>query len=130
MGLRDELAVPVRGEQVHSLGVHGPPAACSVDHRVPEHVRDGVGGLRRGAELVRVIAIRKHLPAAFENAVHGFGDADGQRLHATSERDRVARLDDQVQMVRLHGEVDEAEAVALTCAADAGGYDPEAGPAA
>jgi len=76
-----------------------------------------------------MVAIRKHLPAALERAIHGSCDADGESLDPTGERNRVARLDDEVQVVALNCEVHEPEPVPLPASADRLEDDAEAGPA-
>ena len=60
-----------------------------------------------------MIAIGEHLAAPRESPIDGLGDANGEALHAASERPPVVRLDDEVQVVRLHAEVHEPEPEAL-----------------
>ena len=48
-----------------------------------------------------------------EDALHGAGHAGRDRLHTASQRLLSGALDEQVQMVALHGVVHDAEATAL-----------------
>ena len=77
-----------------------------------------------------MVPIREDRSALPEHTVHSLGDADGQALDPARERHRVPRLDDQVQVVRLHREVNEPEPVALARLADARRDHAEALPAA
>ena len=128
--LGDQLPVPVRGEQIHGIGVDGASSAFRMDHRISQNVVDRVRRLRRRAKRVRMVAISENLPTAAQCAVHCLRDPDREPLDTSRERDRIARLDDQVQVIRLHGEVDEPEAVAFATLADAGRDHAEAGPGA
>src|SRR5712691_8749838 len=91
--------------------------ARSMNVRVSQHVRDGGGSLGGRAQHVCMVAIRKHLPAALERAIHGSCDADGESLDPAGERNRVACLDDQVHVVALYREVHEAKPLPLPAGA-------------
>ena len=75
---------------------------------------------------MRVIPIRENRPAAPEHAVHRLGNPDRQPLNAAREGDRVSCLYDQVQVIRLHGEVDDPETIAVGCLPDARRNDAKA----
>ncbi|HEX9573874.1 MAG TPA: hypothetical protein VF994_07235 [Myxococcales bacterium] len=83
----------------------------------------------RPARFAWIIAFpsSENLPAAVQCAVYSLRDPDRQALDSAGERNRIARLDDEVQVVRLHGKMDEPEAVALATLADAGCDHAEAG---
>jgi len=75
-----------------------------VDQRVAH--RPGRG------ERTSVIAILPDGTPAVERAVHGPRYADGEAPDAAGERPPVVRLGDQMQMIILDAEVQEAEAPA------------------
>ncbi len=76
---------------------------------VEEHIRKSIADLARAAEQTEVIALRKHGPAAVEDALDGSRKARADRLHAAAERFAVASLDDQVGVIALEREVDDPE---------------------
>jgi hypothetical protein len=80
----------------------------SVVLEVAEDVVDRVTDLGWSAEGARVVAVGEHAATAVGGAVDAFGDADGEALEATREGELVVRLDDEVNVVGLHGEFDEA----------------------
>src|SRR4029453_1592339 len=57
----------------------------------------------------RVVALGKDLPAPLPKPVKTFGDPNRESLHASRERHAISRLNDQVQVVRLHGELVQPE---------------------
>jgi hypothetical protein len=126
--LRDQLPMPVRSEQIHGFRVDRTSGAFRMDHRISQHVIDRVRHLRRRAKRVRVVPISENLPAAVQCAVHSPRDPDGQALDPAGERSCIAGLGDEVQVVRLHGKMDDPEVVALATLADAGCDYAEAGP--
>ncbi|MDB4981899.1 MAG: hypothetical protein JWM82_2651 [Myxococcales bacterium] len=68
---------------------------------VEQDVREGpsdLGGRRQGS---RVIAVGPDGTSAVPAAVHGAGTAAGEALHASRERPRRIRLDDEVEVVAL-----------------------------
>ena len=77
---------------------------------VREHVLASVPRLPRGAQLVRVVAVGEDRSAPAHDAVQGAGHANLQALHGARERQLVGRLDDEVDVVPLNGEVNEPEA--------------------
>jgi hypothetical protein len=74
---------------------------------VLQHVRKTRPRLAGRGELVQVVPIREHRPFAMEQVIQALRDADREPLHSAPERLRVVSLDDQVEMVVLHGEVDD-----------------------
>ncbi len=128
MRLRDQLPMPVRGEQIHGIGVDRTSSAFGMDHRISQHVVDRVRHLGRRAKRVRVVAISENLPAAVQCAVHCLRDPDRESLDAPRERNRITCLHDKVQVVRLDGEMDDPEAIAFATQADARCDHAEAGP--
>src|SRR6266478_3002604 len=89
---------------------HEPAFAFRVNAPVREHVVASVPRLPWGAQQVRVVAIGEDLSAPAHDAVQGPGHANLQALHGARERELVGCLDDEVDVVPLHGEVNEAEA--------------------
>jgi hypothetical protein len=55
-----------------------------------------------------------------EHAIDGARHADGRALHAAYEPRRLIRLHQQMEMIGLHREMEEAEAVPRSCAKGAG----------
>jgi hypothetical protein len=77
---------------------------------VHEHVDERVAHRARGGEGARVIAIFPHAPPPAERAVHGTGNADGEATHTTRERTGMVCLGDEVEVVVLDGELNDAKA--------------------
>ena len=90
-----------------------PRADRSVVQRVLQHVAQRPLHLERRAQEPREEAVAEALALAVERAVQALGDPDREALHRSRQRDLVARLDDQVQVVRLHRELADARAEAL-----------------
>ncbi len=57
-----------------------------------------------------VVAVGEHRSAPAHHAVQGARHANLQALHGARERELVRRLDDEVDVIPLNGEVNEAEA--------------------
>lgn len=79
---------------------------------VVEDVHEGVADLPRRRELAVEIAIRPHRATrssvrTIDRARH----ADTEPLHTARERAPVVRLDDEVKVITLHGELEEAKRV-------------------
>jgi hypothetical protein len=55
-------------------------------------------------------AIRPERPTAPYEAIDGEGDANGDAAHAFGQGSFVARFDDQVDVIPLHGEMNDPEA--------------------
>ena len=84
--------------------------AFRVNSPVREHVVARVPRLPWCAQQVRVVPIGEDRSSPAHDAVQGAGHANLQALHGARERELVGRLDDEVDVVPLHGEVNEAEA--------------------
>src|SRR5262245_34722663 len=80
-----------------------------VPEEIEKDVREPAPDLARGAQHVAVIALLPHRPAPAQRTVDGPCTADREPLNAAPERGNVVRLHDQVQVVRLHRELDDAK---------------------
>jgi hypothetical protein len=76
---------------------------------IEKDVGEPAPDLARGAERVGMIALLPHCPAPAQRMVNGPCTADREPLNAAGERAGVVRLDDQVNVVRLHRELDDAK---------------------
>lgn len=84
-----------------------------VEQYVAEREVDGA----RGAQGAGVVAVCEDATGSRELAVDGSRQANAEALHAARERLFVLGLGDQVEVVALHGVVNEPEAEApLSCA--------------
>src|SRR5262249_40243888 len=83
---------------------------AGVFSEIAEDVDEGVAHRARRREVAAVPAIGPETAAAHDELVHGAGDADCKTLHAGRERALVACFDDEVQMVPLHGEMEDTKA--------------------
>src|SRR4051812_36719763 len=77
---------------------------------VSKDVPDRVGHFARASQRAGVKAIGKERPAEAVRLVEGARHAHGEPLHATCESRCVVGLDEQVDMIPLHVEVNDAEA--------------------
>lgn len=59
-------------------------------------------------------AVTPHPPASSEDAVHALRDADGKSLKAARERAAIQCLNDEMHVIALNGEVQNAQA-AVRC---------------
>jgi hypothetical protein len=76
---------------------------------VLEDVAERIADLARRRQLPRMVAITPDRTTATEDAVDGFGDANGQALHTASQCRRRVSLDDEMHVVSLHRKRDDAE---------------------
>jgi len=65
--------------------------------------------LARRCEHPRVISHGPHIPPPSEQAVDGFRDANRQSLKASLERDVSVAFDEQMDVIRLHAELELAK---------------------
>ena len=86
---------PARAPKVLAKGIE------NVDERIPD--------LARRSEQTRVVSISPGPSGASQGAVHGLRDPDRQPAHPTLELRRPVRLYEQMQVIRLHAEVQDAE---------------------
>ena len=78
---------------------------------VEQHVTDRVSRLSRRAQRADVVAAKEYGSTAPKDALYAARNAGRDGLHRSAERVLVARLEDQMEMIALHGEVDDARAV-------------------
>ena len=76
---------------------------------VQQHVAEHVANVARRTQDPHVITVGKHRSLSTEVSVDGLGNPDAQTLHATTERGVVVRFGDDVHMVGLKAEVDQAQ---------------------
>ncbi len=77
--------------------------------RVGKNVNQRIAHHARGRESARVIAIAPHGAASAEQAIDRTRDANGEASHAAREGACARCLDDQVNVIGLHGVVHHAE---------------------
>lgn len=77
--------------------------------RVVQDVDERATHFERTAQHVRVVAIGEDRAASSTRPIQTARDAREQSAHAASERVGVTRFEDQVQVVRLHRAVNDAE---------------------
>jgi hypothetical protein len=83
---------------------------------VVEHVHERIPDGERRAERARVVVVVEDAASTSPKPVAAASDADQEPLHAAREAARIVRLDHPVQVVRLNGVMDQAEARSLgTC---------------
>ena len=58
-------------------------------------------------------AFLEHLPSATERAIQRASEPNGEALHRSCERARVSGLDDEMDVIVLHGELDDARVESL-----------------
>ena len=85
---------------------------------VLEDVLERVRDLAACREDVGVVPVHEYLPAAACSAVDRACQPDRQALHAARDAFGAVCLDEQVQVISLNGEVDDADAEALLSFAD------------
>ena len=78
---------------------------------VVEYVGERIAYLPRRPEHARVVTITPHAPGATERAIDGLRHADGESLDTAPEPRRLVRFYQQMQMVILHAEMKNAEAM-------------------
>jgi len=115
-----ELALPPREPTAGRGRIDAPerglecsPCLLCMLAGVAQHVGDGVPRLARGAEHVAVIAVCEHAPGSPERAMNGPREPRADRLHPACEVSGGLRLDDQVDVIVLHGVVRDAKAPAV-----------------
>ena len=78
---------------------------------IGEHVHERVTHLARRSQHAGVIAVRPHRSVPAERPIDGACNANGEALYAASELRCSLRFDEEMHVVRLHAELDDAEAV-------------------
>jgi hypothetical protein len=76
---------------------------------VEQHIHEGEAHLARCSKGAGVIAPAPDRPASAAGAVDGAGAADGQALQTADQRRGRVCLDDEVQVISLHGELNHAK---------------------
>jgi len=104
---RDRLA-PTVEPQRRRAGVQ-PAFSLAVLPAIPKHINDRVAHCPRGGECPGVIAIPPHGPVPAERTVRRARHADGETPDAAAERPALIGLDEEMEMIVLHAEVEEAE---------------------
>jgi hypothetical protein len=79
--------------------------------KVEEDIDEPAPSLGGRAERVSVIATVPDVPPPTDGTIDRLGATGGQALQASDEGDRVVALDDEVNVIGLHREVDDAERV-------------------
>src|SRR5689334_4797552 len=91
----------------------GPDPSLPVDASGGSSARTrGHDGPPRRRERPRMVSIAPHAPVTTEDAVHRASEPDGQAGDAAPEAIVMVGFDDEVCMVRLDGELDDAKPVA------------------
>jgi hypothetical protein len=78
---------------------------------VEQHVDHARSHLPRGRERTDVVAITHDLPLATEGAIDGERQPDGEPVHAAAGTPRLIALDDEVPVIMLDREMDDAESI-------------------
>lgn len=112
------------------MGLRVAAPTREVHRTVAEHVAERVAHLARGAEDVLVIAVVEATTARVHHDVEVARDTRDERAQAVAHRAAVIGLDDQVDVVVLHREVNDAEVLAPECALEGRANRPEAALAA
>ena len=73
--------------------------------RVQQHVTKRVPDLTRRLQGAHMIAVGKHRPTASEHTIDRSGEPGTNGNHPARQRRSVVGLDEQMNVVRLHGEV-------------------------
>ena len=74
---------------------------------IQEDILNRVSNFRGGAEVVAMVPVGPKASASIQEPIHGASDANLQSREVTCELVAVARLDDEVHVIRLHGEVND-----------------------
>ena len=73
---------------------------------------DGGAYVRAGSERAGAVAIGEHRAAAASEAIEVLGGGDLEALHAAGEGEAIVGFDDELDRVRAHAELDDAEIAA------------------
>src|SRR5687767_248223 len=76
---------------------------------IREHVEESVADLTGRREGLHVVTVAPDAALVPRHAVDGASEADREAAHAAGERLVVRSLDDEVDVIVLDGEVDDAE---------------------
>src|SRR6266545_5739914 len=75
---------------------------------IVQHVMHGAPNLAGRAKDVRVVTVCEHPASTVHQLVQALGQADAEALHALPEGRLVGGLDDEVDVIALHGELTNA----------------------
>jgi len=75
---------------------------------VVEHVSERAPDLERRPEWAEVKTIGENATRPFEQAIESLSQPNAERLHAARELPRALRLDNDVQVIRLDGIMNDA----------------------
>jgi hypothetical protein len=81
---------------------------------VLEDIDDGLPGLARRAQIVGVVSVGDHAAGAPGHAIELARHAHTESLHGPPEGDLVIRLDEEMEVIGLDREVDDARAESIT----------------
>jgi hypothetical protein len=79
---------------------------------VEEHIDESSTSLARRGERAGVVALGPHWTSSANGAIYGARRADGEALDAADESEPFVGLDDQMDVIGLDREVNDAEGVA------------------
>lgn len=82
--------------------------------RIEKHVGESVADLPRRPEEVQVIPAVEDFADSLEHAIHGAREPRRDRFHAACEGLGAVRFDEEVRMIPLEGEVENAKLAPLT----------------
>ena len=91
---------------------------------VEQHVTKREPDLGRRPERARVVPLAKQPTPAAERAVEPAGQPNLEADHPAGQASRTASLDDEVQVIRLHAELDHAEVRPMPTGEDRRAHDP------
>ena len=85
------------------------PVILAMATPIVQHVGEDVARVARRLDLLRLVAEREHFAFAPELGVERTRGANCEALHAASKRFLMRGLDDQVQVIHLDRDVDDAK---------------------
>jgi len=81
--------------------------------RIAQHVSECAANLERCLQDVRVVAIGEDFATAIPEAIQRASDADAEALDPATERLLVSDFTHEMQVIRHHGELDDAHLEAV-----------------
>ena len=81
--------------------------------KIREHVDGRAAHLAWRRERTTMPAVRPKTTAACDESIHGARNANGHALYAAGQSSRVARFDNEVHVIPLHGKVDDSKTLWL-----------------
>jgi hypothetical protein len=80
---------------------------------IADDVDEGISHLARRLERPRVVAVRPHAAVRLEQVVQALGDSNGEPFHPLRKPPAILRLDEQMDVVGLDAEVQDANELRL-----------------